>query len=106
VRLVVDTGIHAGRWDRDQAIAYMLDNTSMAPRDVAVEIDRYISFPGQACAYKIGELTIRQLRQTATKALGAKFDIRDFHTQILETGALPMAVLKAKIAGWLQQPAG
>ncbi len=100
VRLVVDTGIHALRWDRDRAIAYMLANTSMAPRDVAVEIDRYIAAPGQACAYKIGELTIQRLRTAAQARLGSRFDIRDFHAQVLGTGALPMAVLEAKLAGW------
>ena len=100
-RLVVDTGIHAQGWSRQQAIDYMLGNTSMAPRDVAVEIDRYISFPGQACAYKIGELTLQRLRRTSQATLGARFDVRDFHDQVLSTGALPMDVLEAKIAAWL-----
>jgi uncharacterized protein (DUF885 family) len=101
VRLVVDTGIHARRWSRQAAIDYMLENTSMAPGDVAVEIDRYISFPGQACAYKIGQLTLQQLRQAAAAALGTRFDVRDFHAQVLDTGALPMTVLKAKITAWI-----
>lgn len=101
IRLVVDTGIHAQRWSRQRAIDYMLDNSSMAPRDVAVEIDRYISQPGQACAYKIGELKIRELRERAAKALGARFDIRDFHAEVLGTGALPLAVLEAKIDSWI-----
>jgi uncharacterized protein (DUF885 family) len=105
VRLVVDTGIHASRWSRQAAIDYMLENTSMAPGDVAVEIDRYISFPGQACAYKIGELTLQQLRQAAATALGPRFDVRDFHDQVLDTGALPMAVLKAKISAWTTKAA-
>ncbi len=104
VRLVVDTGLHAQRWERQRAIDYMLDNTSMAPRDVAVEIDRYISNPGQACSYKIGELKIRALREKAATALGPRFDVRDFHAQVLDTGALPMAVLEAKIDGWLAAP--
>ncbi len=101
VRLVVDTGIHAMGWSRARAIAFMLDNTSMAPRDVAVEIDRYIALPGQACAYKIGELTLARLRREAQARLGARFDVRDFHDQCLDTGALPMAVLEAKVADWM-----
>ncbi|MDM7955714.1 DUF885 family protein [Blastomonas sp.] len=106
VRLVVDTGLHAKRWGRQQAIDYMLDNTSMAPRDVVVEIDRYIAYPGQACSYKIGELKFRELRTAATKALGPKFDIRDYHHQVLATGALPMDVLDAKIRGWIAAGGG
>lgn len=101
VRLVVDTGLHALGWSRDRAIAYMLDNTSMAPRDVAVEIDRYIAQPGQACAYKIGELTFARLRREAQAALGPRFDVRDFHDVCLDTGALPLAVLEAKVRGWI-----
>lgn len=106
VRLVVDTGIHAKRWGRQQAIDYMLDNTSMAPRDVVVEIDRYIAYPGQACAYKIGELKFRQLREEARAALGAAFDIRDYHRQVLNTGALPMDVLDAKVRAWIAAGGG
>ena len=106
VRLVVDTGLHALGWSRDRAIAYMLDNTSMAPRDVAVEIDRYIAQPGQACAYKIGELTFARLRREATAALGPKFDVRDFHDVCLNTGALPMAVLEAKVKDWIAAGGG
>lgn len=106
VRLVVDTGLHAKQWTRQRAIDYMLDNTSMAPRDVAVEIDRYISYPGQACAYKIGELKIRELRTRATKALGPGFDVRDYHAQVLGTGALPMDVLEAKVDGWIKGGGG
>lgn len=106
VRLVVDTGLHALGWSRDKAIQYMLDNTSMAPRDVAVEIDRYIAQPGQACAYKIGELTFARLRREATAALGPKFDVRDFHDVCLNTGALPMAVLEAKVKDWIAAGGG
>lgn len=101
VRLVVDTGIHAKRWDRQKAIDYMLANTSMAEKDVAVEIDRYISYPGQACAYKIGELKFRELRTRAEKALKTKFDVRDYHREALNTGAIPMDVLDAKIQSWI-----
>ncbi len=106
VRLVVDTGIHAKRWGRQQAIDYMLANTSMAPRDVVVEIDRYIAYPGQACSYKIGELKFRELRTAAAKALGPRFDIRDYHHQVLSTGALPMDVLDAKIRSWITASGG
>ena len=106
VRLVVDTGLHARNWQRQQAIDYMLANTSMAPRDVAVEIDRYIASPGQACAYKIGEIRIAVLRERARKALGGKFDIRDYHDQVLGTGALPLAVLEAKIDRWIAAGGG
>jgi uncharacterized protein (DUF885 family) len=101
VRLVVDTGLHALGWSRERAIAFMLDNTSMAPRDVAVEIDRYIAQPGQACAYKIGELTFARLRREAATALGSRFDVRDFHQVCLDTGALPLAVLEAKVKAWI-----
>lgn len=101
VRLVVDTGLHALRWDRQQAIDYMLANTSMAQRDVVVEIDRYITNAGQACAYKVGELKLQELRGRATQKLGDRFDIRHFHDQVLDTGALPLDVLEAKIDRWL-----
>ncbi|MEN5114233.1 DUF885 domain-containing protein [Brevundimonas diminuta] len=101
VRLVVDTGLHALRWERQQAIDYMLANTSMAQRDVVVEIDRYITNAGQACAYKVGELKLQELRGRATQKLGDRFDIRHFHDQVLDTGALPLDVLEAKIDRWL-----
>ena len=106
VRLVVDTGIHALGWSRERAITYMLDNTSMAARDVAVEIDRYIAQPGQACAYKIGELTFARLRREAAAALGNRFDVRDFHAVCLNTGALPLAVLDAKVKAWIAAGGG
>jgi uncharacterized protein (DUF885 family) len=102
VRLVVDTGLHAQGWSRAQAIQYMLDNTSMAPRDVAVEIDRYIGWPGQACAYKPGELKIQELRQRAQTAMGGRFDVKAFHGQVIDTGAMPLAVLEAKVLRWMQ----
>jgi uncharacterized protein (DUF885 family) len=105
VRLVVDTGLHAQGWSRQRAIDYMLANTSMAPRDVEVEIDRYISLPGQACAYKIGELELQSLRGRAASALGGRFDLRAFHAEVLDTGALPLAVLRTKIERWCTAPA-
>jgi uncharacterized protein (DUF885 family) len=101
VRLVVDTGIHAKSWTRESAIKYMLENTSMAPRDVEVEVDRYISAPGQACAYKVGELKIQELRQRATQKMSTRFDIRQFHEQVLDTGALPLEVLERKVDQWI-----
>lgn len=101
MRLVVDTGIHAKGWGRDQSIAYMLANSSMSRTDAVAEVERYIAIPGQALAYKIGQLTISRLRARAEAALGPKFDIKAFHREVLMTGALPMAVLEAKIDRWV-----
>jgi uncharacterized protein (DUF885 family) len=101
MRLVVDTGLHARHWTREQAIQYMLDNSSMADTDVRSEVDRYIANPGQALGYKIGEIRIRALRTRAEAALGDRFDIREFHTAILGDGALPIDVLEAKMERWL-----
>jgi len=101
MRLVVDTGIHALGWSREQAIAYMLDNSAMSPTDVTAEVERYIAMPAQALAYKTGQMKISELRARATKALGAKFDVRAFHTQVLDDGALPLAVLEDKIDRWI-----
>ena len=101
IRLVVDTGIHAKGWGRDQTIQYMLDNSSRGRSNATAETERYIAVPGQALAYKIGQLKISQLRARAERELGAKFDIREFHAQVLMTGSLPMAVLEAKIDRWI-----
>jgi uncharacterized protein (DUF885 family) len=101
VRLVVDTGMHARGWSRERAIAFMTDNTSMAARDIVVEIDRYIADPGQATAYKVGELRLQALRRRATERLGARFDIRRFHDHVLMTGALPLDILEARIDAWI-----
>jgi uncharacterized protein (DUF885 family) len=101
VRLVVDTGLHAEGWPRERAIGFMTANTSMAARDIEVEIDRYIADPGQATAYKVGELKLKALRNRAQAALGPRFDIRDFHDQVLMTGAMPLAILEAKIDAWI-----
>ena len=107
MRLVVDTGLHAKGWSRQQAIDYMRDNSSMAPSDIVAEVERYIAIPGQALGYKIGERVIRNLREQAAEALGEKFDVREFHTQILIDGAMPLDVLKRKIADWIDaQQAG
>ena len=101
MRLVVDTGIHARGWSRDQAIDYMLANSGMGRTDATAEVERYIANPAQALSYKIGALTIQRLRKKAEAALGARFDIRAFHEQVLSSGALPLPVLEAKIDGWI-----
>lgn len=101
MRLVVDTGLHAKGWSREQAIAYMLANSTMAKSDVVAEVERYMAIPGQALSYKIGQLKIMELRARAESALGQQFDIKDFHNQVLLDGALPLAVLEAKIDRWI-----
>ena len=101
MRLVLDTGIHTQGWGRDQAIAYMLENSAMSRTDATAEVERYIAIPGQALAYKIGQLTIRRLRTKAEAALGARFDVREFHAQVLMSGALPMRVLESVIDDWI-----
>ena len=106
LRLVVDTGIHSKGWGRDQSIDYMLANSSMSRTDAIAEVERYIAIPSQALAYKIGQLTISRLRAKAQAALGPKFDIKGFHREVLMTGALPMAVLEAKIDRWIAQQGG
>ena len=101
MRLVVDTGLHSKGWTRDEAIKYMLDHSAMSRTDATAEVERYIAIPSQALAYKVGQLTISRLRAKAEAALGPKFDIRQFHEQVLMTGALPMAVLEKKIDDWI-----
>ena len=105
MRLVVDTGLHTRGWTRDQAIAYMLDNSGIGRIDAAAEVDRYIANPGQALAYKVGAMTIQRLRDEARAALGPRFDIRQFHDQVLGSGALPLAVLEDKIHRWIADQA-
>jgi len=100
-RLVVDTGIHAQRWTREQAIEYMLGSTGMPETDVVAEIERYIVSPGQACAYKVGQLTILELRERAQQALGPRFDLRAFHDVVLGSGALPLELLERQIDAWI-----
>ncbi|WP_254514730.1 DUF885 family protein [Novosphingobium sp. G106] len=102
MRLVVDTGIHAEGWTRDQSIDYMLANSGMGRSDATAEVERYIAMPGQALSYKIGAMTIQRLRAKAESALGPKFDIRQFHQQVLGSGALPLPVLEAKIDRWIE----
>ena len=99
-RLVVDTGIHSLKWTRAQAIKFMKDNTASSEQDIVSEVDRYIAWPGQALAYKIGELKIRELRAGAEKRLKRRFDIRKFHDDLLSDGALPMDILQAKMGHW------
>jgi len=103
MRLVVDTGLHAKGWTREQAIQYFLDNSSQSANDARTEVERYIAIPGQALAYKIGALTILRMKAKAQAALGRKFDVRAFHAQVLDTGALPMGVLEAKIEKWIAE---
>ena len=103
VRLVVDTGIHAKRWTREQAIAYMREKTGMGEKEVRSEIERYIVNPGQACAYKIGMLKIQELRTRAQQELGDKFDQREFHDTLLKNGSLPLEILEEQVNEYIQK---
>ena len=100
-RLVVDTGLHAKGWTKAQAIVFMRENTALSDANIEAEVNRYISWPGQALGYKIGELKIRELRARAEKALGPKFDLRGFHDVVLAQGAVPLDVLEAAVDGWI-----
>jgi prolyl oligopeptidase len=102
-RLVVDTGIHYLGWSRQQAIDYMAENSALSLHNITTEVDRYIAWPGQALAYKIGELKIRELREFAEKRLGGRFDVREFHDRILENGALPLDLLENHIKVWINK---
>ena len=103
MRLVVDTGIHAKGWTREQAIDYMLANSDMGRTDATAEVERYIAIPSQALAYKVGALTIQRLRRKAETELGDRFDIRAFHAQVLMTGSLPLPILEEKIDRWIAE---
>jgi uncharacterized protein (DUF885 family) len=102
VRLVVDTGIHDLGWSRDQVVEFMRKSHAVDEPTIQSETDRYISWPGQACSYKIGHLKIRELRARASKQLGAKFDVRTFNDQILAGGSLPLDLLDARIERWIK----
>jgi uncharacterized protein (DUF885 family) len=102
VRLVVDTGIHREHWTRQQAIDYMVHNTGMAETEIVSEVERYIVNPGQACAYKVGQLDILRLREDAKARLGARFDIRRFHDVVLSNGALPLSLLERVVDDWVK----
>jgi uncharacterized protein (DUF885 family) len=104
-RLVVDTGMHYLGWTRAQAIAFMADNTALALHNITAEVDRYISWPGQATAYKIGELKIRALRRIAEERLGPRFDVREFHDVVLAAGAVPLDVLEENVMLYINKPA-
>lgn len=101
VRLVVDSGIHAKRWSREKAIAYMLEKTGLTEAEVTREIERYVVWPGQATSYKVGQQAILALRTQAEKALGERFDSREFHEMILMNGAMPLAILEESVASWI-----
>ena len=102
-RLVVDTGLHAKGWTRQQAIDYMAARTSLPLHEVETEVDRYISWPGQALSYKLGELKIKELRRRAEQALGARFDVRAFHDTVLAAGAVPLDVLETNVNRWIEE---
>jgi len=101
IRLVVDTGVHSQHWTRDQMVQYFHDHTAMEETTIQTETDRYIGWPGQALAYKMGQLKILELRDRAKKALGAKFDLRAFHDEVLDSGALPLDVLSDRVDAWI-----
>jgi uncharacterized protein (DUF885 family) len=103
-RLVVDTGIHALGWSRDAAVAYMANNTALSLHEINTEVDRYISWPGQALAYKMGELKILELREKAEKALGTDFDIRSFHEALLQYGTLTHPLLEESVNAYIENP--
>ncbi len=106
IRLVTDTGLHSKNWTREQVIKYMLDNSAESETQATAEAERYVAWPGQALAYKIGELKIQQLRDRAEAELGDKFDVREFHAEVLKDGSVPLDVLEAKITRWIASKQG
>ena len=101
VRLVIDTGIHHYGWTREQAMEYLASRTALSQHEVGTEVDRYISWPGQALAYKLGEMTIRRVRAKAESELGPAFDIRKFHDVVLSLGSVPLPVLEERIDAFI-----
>jgi uncharacterized protein (DUF885 family) len=101
IRLVTDTGLHSKGWTREQVIAYMLENSAESETQATAEAERYIAWPSQALAYKIGELKIQELKLRAQRQLGAKFDPREFHAEVLKDGSVPLSVLEDKVDRWL-----
>jgi uncharacterized protein (DUF885 family) len=106
IRLVVDTGLHSKGWSREQVIAYMLENSAESETQATAEAERYMAIPGQALAYKIGELKIKEVRAKAERELGPEFDIRQFHAEVLKDGSVPLDVLEAKIDRWIAEQRG
>ena len=106
IRLVVDTGMHSLGWSRQQAIDFFLANSSQTEHEATVEVDRYIVWPGQALAYKIGQLRIKELREYSKRELGDKFNVREFHDRVLGNGALPLDLLEADIKDWVKKQKG
>ena len=102
-RLVIDTGVHAKGWSREQALAYLRDNTALSEHEVTTEVDRYISWPGQALSYKLGEILIMRLRREAEAELGARFDVRAFHDAVLAQGSVPLPVLETQVRAYIEQ---
>jgi uncharacterized protein (DUF885 family) len=101
IRLVVDTGLHAKQWSRQDVLDYMYANSAVVEARAVAEAERFMAIPGQALAYKVGQLKIREIRNRAEAALGDKFSVKDFHTEILKDGAMPLSILEAKIDRWI-----
>jgi uncharacterized protein (DUF885 family) len=101
IRLYVDTGVHSQHWTRQQMVDYFHDHSSLDETNVQSEVDRYIAWPAQALGYKMGQLKILELRDKAKTALGSKFDLKAFHDQVLDAGALPMDVLEQRVDAWI-----
>jgi uncharacterized protein (DUF885 family) len=106
IRLVVDTGVHSQHWSRQQMVDYFHEHSNVDDTSVQAEVDRYIAWPGQALAYKVGQLEILELRDRAKKALGDKFDIRAFHDEVLDSGALPLDLLSDRVDAWIARQKG
>ncbi len=101
IRLVVDTGIHSQGWTRQQVLDYMYENSAVVEARAVAEAERFMAIPGQALAYKIGQLKIREIRNQTEERLGDKFNVRDFHTEVLKDGAMPLSMLETKIDRWV-----